>query len=115
MCNDNETYLIVGLQGLVLLDVVGIIEEAFPGFRAVTAGSDAEAVALAAMLKSIRFAFLNVDPDAFVRTELAGILTRLGTRIVMMGQVAEEKAAHFPFDVLDRPFFEHDILRILKK
>lgn len=115
MSDDDENYLIVGLRGLVLFDVLGIIEEAFPGLRAVTADSDVEAVAHAATLKSIPFAFINGDPDEFVRTELASLLSRLGTRIVMMGRDAEEKAAQLPFDVLDRPFVDKDILHILKK
>ncbi len=115
MSDTDESYLIVGLKGLVLFDVIGIIAEIFPGLGAVTAQSPIEATELAAKLKSVRFAFLNVDPDEFVRTELASLLSGLGTRIVMMGLAAEEKAADLPYDVLDRPFADADIIRILKK
>ncbi|WP_458792819.1 hypothetical protein [Yoonia sp. MH D7] len=110
-----QNYLIVGLKGLVLVDVIGIIEDAFPGLGAITVQTAQEAAELVTTLKSVRFAFLNVDPDDFIQTELAGILSDLGTRIVLMGKAAEEKAGALPYDVLDRPFAGPDVIRILKK
>lgn len=115
MSDANENYLIVGLKGLILSDVIGIIKEAFPDFGVITAQSMIEAAEITAKLQSVPFAFLNVDPDEFVRAELAGLLSNLGTRIVMMGNAAEEKATDLPFNVLDRPFAQADVIRILKK
>lgn len=81
----------VGLRGLVLLDVIEIITEAFPGFNAIAAQSTLEATQLATNLKSVRFGFINVDPDEFVRTELASLLSSLGTRIVLWGMPQKTK------------------------
>lgn len=77
--------------------------------------STSEATQLAANLKSVCFAFPNANPDEFVKTELASLLSSLGTRIVLMGNAAEDKAAQSPFDVSDRPFANDDVLRILNK
>lgn len=38
-----------------------------------------------------------------------------GNTYCFMGNAAEDKAAQSPFDVLNRPFADNDILRILNK
>ena len=110
-----NNYLIVGLRGIVLADIIDTVRNAFPDFHVITADTLMDASAIVAQLGSVPFAFLNVDPDEFIRTELAIALTRLETRIVLMGDAAEEKVKTSPFPVLDRPFAEDDVIRILKK
>ncbi len=110
----DSKFMVMGLNGLVLRDLVGMMKDAFPTLEAITAGNEADALAQLAGSKGWKYAFLDLGPDAFVASELSKILDALGTKIILLGNAAEdaEKASTFP--VLVRPFFAGDILRLLK-
>lgn len=72
-----------------------------------------EAVEIAKLSDGWKFAFLNIGPDAFAASDLAALFVALRTKVVLLGNAAEDAAGESPFPVLMRPFSGTDILQIL--
>lgn len=115
MSAPDSRFLVMGLTGLVLRDLVETIKERFPALDARTVASEVEAVVEVTRDSGWKYAFLNLGPDAFVASELSNLFNALGTKVILFGNVAEEAAAESPYPVLIRPFIADDIWRILDK
>ena len=109
----DSRFLVLGLTGLVLRDVIGTMKDRFPSLEASTFASVGEAVAQISKTSGWRYAFLNLAPDAFVASELSKLFETLGTKVILLGDAAEDAAAQSPYPVLIRPFMADDIFRLL--
>lgn len=115
MAVDKGRYMVLGLNGVVLHDIVGTLEEGYPGLHPCAVTTEAEAIAHVAQAANWKFAFLNLGPMAYARSELFKMFTALGTQVVLLGAAAEEAAASCSYPVLRRPFTSDDILRALER
>lgn len=106
-------YLVTGLKGLVLRDIIGIMEIACPRLNALAADTVPDALALLKDAQSVRIAFVSLGPDTFLQDGLSTVLGHLGTKVILMGEDAENAVSRSSFPVLERPFFEDDILKLL--
>jgi hypothetical protein len=111
----RNRYLVMGLNGLVLRDLLETMSEGFPALQPVTVPTVDDAVKEVSKASGWRFAFLNLGPDAFIASELAMLFKNLDTRIVLLGNAAEDAACTSTYPVLMRPFSSEDILALLGK
>lgn len=114
MTTDDGQFLVMGITGLVQYDLIGAIKEAFPAFTPITLSTELEAIEAAQQTHRWRFAFLNLGPDAFAKSDLAMLLSTLKTKVILLGDAAEEAADGSPFPVLMRPFSGADVVRLLE-
>ncbi len=113
MTTDDSRFLVMGVAGLVRCDLIGAVKEQFPTISPVTVGSEVEAIEVAQQSDGWKFAFLSLGPEDFAASELAALFAKLKTKVILLGDAAEEAAANSPFPVLMRPFSGADILRLL--
>lgn len=106
-------FLVMGLNGLILQDVLGTISDAFPAWRPCTAGDEAAAIEQVLAVSDWRCAFLNMGPDELAASRLLGLLKSAGAQIVLMGSAAEDAGSDSPYPVLMRPFMAEDVLSAL--
>lgn len=105
--------MVMGLTGIVLHDLIGVMEESIANLHVSTAKTEADAIAQLAEAQSWTYAFLNLGPNAFKESALSKILSDLGAKVILLGNTAEDAAETSPYPVLVRPFIADDILRIL--
>lgn len=111
----TSRYLVMGLTGLALHDLVGTMKAGFPTLEASAADDEADAVALVAQTGGWQFAFLNLGPIAYVASELSSLLDALGTHVILLGNAAEDESANCSYPVLMRPYSSDDVLRLLRQ
>ena len=63
----------------------------------------------------VTLAILQLGPEEILSGDLGQALQRAGTRIVLMGDEAEEHGLTAGYDVLHRPFRTVDLLRVLRQ
>jgi hypothetical protein len=54
-----------------------------------------------------------MGPNDLANSDLAAALARLGTRVVLLGNDAEDAGADCPYPVLVRPYGADDVLAVL--
>jgi hypothetical protein len=113
MATNENRFLVMGLSGLVQYDLIGAIKERFPGVDPITVTSEVEAIEATKQTTGWKFAFLNLGPEAFAASDLAALLATVKTKVILLGNAAEDAAGDSPFPVLMRPFTGADILRLL--
>lgn len=115
MISAESRFLVLGLTGLVLRDIIGTLSDRFPTLQAHIAEDEADALAQVKQASGWQYAFLNLGPDLFVASELSLLLSQAGAKIVLMGSEAEDAAAQSAHTVLIRPFTADDVLQALKR
>ncbi|MDU9004523.1 hypothetical protein [Sedimentitalea todarodis] len=108
-------FLLMGLTGLTLHDLVGTMKEGFPTLEASSVEDEAGAVAVVDQAGDWKYAFLNMGPGAFLASELSDAFARLGTRVILLGNAAEDESAECPYPVLMRPYSSEDVFRLLRQ
>ncbi|MDF3414371.1 hypothetical protein HKX54_07880 [Sulfitobacter sp. M57] len=113
MTTNDSRFLVMGITGLVQFDLIGAIAEHFPAAQAVTVETESEAIEAAKQPAGVEFAFLNIGPDDFAASDLSSLFGALKTKVILLGDAAEEAASNSPFPVLMRPFSGDDVLGLL--
>ena len=114
MTPKDSRFMVMGLNGPVLRDLVGTMKDGFPGLEASTANTEAEAVEQIEQTKCWKYAFLDIAPAAFAASQLSNLFDALGTKVVLLGNAAEDAAQCSPYPVLVRPFTANDIINLLR-
>lgn len=113
--NTQGRFMIMGLTGLVLNDLVGAIGEKCPTLSACIATDEADAITQIGRASDWRYVILNMGPDALAASPLWNLLGSAGAHIVLMGNEAEDACEKSPCPVLIRPFAAQDIFAALSK
>lgn len=114
MTLQNPTYLVVGVAGVSRLDLFDAIESSRPGAEIIYAKTISEALPLVSHLSFLAAAVVQGCLSDLSHSGLLTVLQRLGSKIVLMGDAAEEAAATLCYPVLERPFGSDDILSALE-
>lgn len=107
------TFLVCISDAFVAEDVAGILLEAHPSARVENARSHEDALGFLAGHGGPLVAFVFMPPEAVGTTALGQELTRIGARLVLMGNAAEERGASSGHAVLHRPFRSVDLLALI--
>ncbi len=107
-------YLITGIKGLVLHDIVGALDDARPELCHISSTDLHDAAAHIPGDGPIKFAFVEADPDEFRDSQLSELLQQQKTKVFLTGRRAEESLTPGPYAVLHRPFTAQDILAQLE-
>ncbi|MDO6586380.1 hypothetical protein Q4543_12730 [Salipiger sp. 1_MG-2023] len=108
------TFLVCISDAFVAEDITGILLEAYPSARVENARSRDDALDRLAGLSGPVVAFVFMPPEAVSSTPLGQALTRVGARLVLMGNDAEERGENAGFRVLQRPFRAADLLALIE-
>ncbi|MGB3246209.1 MAG: hypothetical protein WBB25_16865 [Sulfitobacter sp.] len=111
----DSRFLVMGLTGLVLRDLLETMQDRFPGLEPNTVTNEDEATTRVSQTSGWKYAFLNLGPDDFSKSNLAKLFEAVGTRVVLFGEAAEEAATNSAYPVLVRPFMPDDVFRLLDK
>lgn len=110
----DDRFLVLGVTGVVLRDLISTVKDAFETLEATVAHTQDEAMHLLEQGQQLKYAFLNLSPETLMNSELVRLCEKLGAKIVLLGTDAEDAVENSPHPVLVRPFATHDILRVLE-
>lgn len=100
----QTTYLILVQSMIVTLDIRLAIADAVPSADIVVVHDAAEAGRVLHGIESIHVAFLELAPDSDTCLSLVKVVRRLGGRVVLLGDEAEDLGPRQDWMVLERPF-----------
>ena len=106
-------FMVLGLTGLVLRDLIDTMKSNFPALEVSIAANEVEAAAQIAEASAWKYAFLNLGAEALIACELPKLFVERGAKVVLLGSAAEDVAADCCYPVLIRPYMADDILRML--
>ncbi|MDT8855738.1 hypothetical protein RNZ50_12070 [Paracoccaceae bacterium Fryx2] len=108
----QRIYLIVEAMGPVAEDLRMSIEEVDDSAASLVARTPDAALALVGDNR-ISVAFVHADPARFAATALEPVLAAQGTRIIFMGNAAEESRAPGRL-IMQRPFSSETVAEIVR-
>lgn len=109
----QTSYLILVQSMIVTLDIRLAIADAVPFADIVVVHDAAEAGRTLDGMESIHVAFLELAPDSDACLSLGQVVRRLGGRVVLLGDEAEDLGPRQDWTVLERPFTNGCILAAL--